>query len=233
MASSTATRSRQSRSQLDSDDALAIRAAELSAWARRNARMIMAIAAVALVVVGGLVVWKYQQGQLRAAAGERLLALNANPATATAAGTRELEQFISQYGSTPEADEARLMLAQSLMEQGQGRRALPHLQRVADGGGRMAAQASMMLGSAQSQLGDRAAAVRAYQQAADKAQLKYQRFEALGQAAVQHEAGGNWRAAADIYRGLLAESEEGSQQATIVEMRMTEALARAGASPAR
>ncbi|HEU0300455.1 MAG TPA: tetratricopeptide repeat protein [Longimicrobium sp.] len=228
MASSTVARSRQARTQLDSDDALAIRAAELSAWARRNARMIMAIAAVALVVVGGLVVWKYQQGQRRAVAGERLLALNANPAVMTAAGTRELEQFINQYGDTPEADEARLMLAQSLMEQGQGRRAVPHLQRVADGGGRLAAQASMMLGSAHSQLGDRAAAIRAYQQAADRAQLRYQRFEALGQAAVQHEAGGDWRAAADIYRGLLAESEKGSQQATIIEMRMTEALARAG-----
>ncbi len=229
MATSTVARSRQAHSKLDSDDALAIRAAELSAWARRNARMIMAIAAVALVVVGGLVVWKYQQGQRRAAAGERLLELSANPAAmVTAAGTRELEQFINQYGDTPEADEARLMLGQSLVEQGQGRRAIPHLQRVADGGGRLAAQASMMLGSAHSQLGDRAAAIRTYEQAAEKAQMKYQRFEALGQAAVQHEAGGNWKAAADIYRGLLADSEKGSQQATVIEMRLTEALARSG-----
>lgn len=232
MASSTVARSRQAHTKMDSDDALAIRAAELSAWARRNARMIMAVAAVALVVVGGLVVWKYSQAQRRAAAGERLLALNANPAIMTAAGTRELEQFINQYGGTPEADEARLMLGQSLLEQGQGRRAVPHLQRVADGGGRLAAQAFMLLGSAHSQLGDRAAAIRAYQQAAENATMKFQRFEALGQAAVQHEAGGNWKAAADIYRGLLAESEQGSQQSTIIEMRLTEALARAG-TPAR
>jgi predicted negative regulator of RcsB-dependent stress response len=228
MASSTVARSRSANTKLDSDDALAIRAAELSAWARRNARMVIAVAAVALVVVGGLVVWKYQLGQRRAAAGERLMALGANPAVMTATGTRELEQFIRQYGDTPEADEARLMLGQSLMEQGQGRRAIPHLQRVADGDGRLAAQASMMLGSTHSQLGDRAAAIRAYQQAAEKAQMKFQRFEALGQAAVQHEAGGNWKAAADIYRGLLDDSEKGSQQATIIEMRMTEALARVG-----
>jgi predicted negative regulator of RcsB-dependent stress response len=232
MASSTVARSRQANTKLDSDDALAIRAAELSAWARRNARMIMAIAAVALVVVGGLVVWKYSQAQRRVAAAERLLALNANPAVMTAAGTRELEQFITQYDGTPEAVEARLMLAQSLMDQGQPRRALPHLQQVADGGSLLAAQAAMMLGSAHSQLGDRNAAIRAYQQAAEKAKMKYQRFEALGQAAVQHEASGNWRGAADIYRGLLAESEKGSQQATVIEMRMTEALARAG-TPAR
>ncbi|HEX6370064.1 MAG TPA: tetratricopeptide repeat protein [Longimicrobium sp.] len=228
MASSTVARSRLPHSKLDSDDALALRAAELSAWARRNVRMIIGIAAVALVVVGGLLVWKYTQAQKRAAAGERLLAMSANPALLTAAGTRELETFIRQYDGTPEADEARMMLAQSLLDQRQPARAIPHLREVADGGSTLAAQAAMMLGSTHAQAGDRAAAIRAYQQAADRAPMKYQKFEALGQAALQHEAGGNHKAAADIYRGLLAESEKGSQQATIIEMRMTEALARVG-----
>ena len=225
MASSTVARSRQA-SKLDSDDAMALRAAELSQWARRNARMIIGIAAVALVVVGGLLVWKYSQGEKRAAAGERLLAMSANPAIMTSAGTRELEQFIRQYDGTPEADEARLMLAQSLLDQRQPRPAMAHLQKVSGGRSGLAVQALMMLGSTHAQAGDRPAAIRAYQQAADKASMKYQKFEALGQAALQHEAGNNWKAAADIYRGLLAESETGSQQATIIEMRMTEALAR-------
>ena len=228
MASSTVARSRLPQSKLDSDDALALRAAELSAWARRNVRMIIAIAAVALVVVGGLVVWKYTQAQKRALAGERLLAMAANPALPTAAGTRELEAFIRQYDGTPEADEARLMLAQSLLDQRQPARAIPHLRKVADSGSKLASQAAMMLGSTHAQAGDRPSAIRAYEQAADKATMKYQRFEALGQAALQHEQGGNYKAAADIYRGLLADSEKGSQQATIVEMRLAEALARSG-----
>jgi predicted TPR repeat methyltransferase len=86
----------------------------------------------------------------------------------------------------------------------------------------------MMLGSAHAQAGDRNAAIRAYTQAAEKSRMKYQKFEALGQAALQHEAGNNFKAAADIYRGLLNESEKGSQQATIIEMRLTEALAKGG-----
>lgn len=228
MASSTVARSRQLQGKLDSDDAMAIRAAELSAWARRNARLIIGIAAVALVVVGGLLVWKYQQSAKRAQAGERLLAMSANPALMTAAGTRELEQFINQFDGTPEADEARLRLAQSLLDQGQTRPAMTHLQRVSGGRGELAVQALMMLGSAQAQAGDRAAAIRSYTQAAERAEMKYQKFEALGQAALHHEAGGNHKAAADIYRGLLNESEEGTQQATVIEMRMTEALARSG-----
>jgi predicted negative regulator of RcsB-dependent stress response len=228
MASSTVARSRLPHSKLDSDDALALRTAELSAWARRNVRMIIGIAAVALVVVGGLLVWKYSQAQKRAAAGERLLSLSANPVMISAAGTREMEAFIRQYDGTPEADEARLMLAQALLDQRQPAQAIPHLRKVADSGSDLAAQASMMLGSSHAQAGDRPAAIRAYQQAADKAGMKYQKFEALGQAAVQHEQAGNHKAAADIYRGMLAESEKGSQQATIIEMRLTEALARAG-----
>jgi predicted negative regulator of RcsB-dependent stress response len=228
MASSTVARSRQTHGKLDSEEAMALRAAELSAWARRNARMIIGIAAVALVVVGGLLVWKYSANQKRAAAGERLLSMTANPALLTAAGTRELEQFIRQYDGTPEADEARLMLAQSLLDQRQPRPAMTHLRAVADGNGDLAVQALMMMGSAQAESGDRAAAIRSYQQAADKADMKYQKIEALGQAAVQHEAAGNWKAAADIYTGLLAQAEKGSQQATIIEMRLTEAQARSG-----
>lgn len=229
MASSTAARSRTPQPKLDSDDALAVRAAELAAWARRNVRMIIGIAAVALLVVGGLVVWKYSQAQKRAAAGERLLAMTANPALLTAAGTRELQTFIRQYEGTPEANEARLLLAQSLLDQRQPAQAIPHLREVAEGDSRLASQAAMMLGSAHAQAGDRPAAIRAYQQAAEKAAMQYQKFEALGQAALQYEAAGNYKAAADIYRQLLAESEAGSQQATVVEMRMTEAMAKAAA----
>src|SRR5829696_734317 len=154
MASSTVARSRRPQSKIDSDDALAIRAAELSAWARRNARMIIAVSAVALVVVGGLVVSKFQQAQQRAAAAERLLALSANPAVLTAAGTSELETYIRQYDGTPEADEARMMLAQSLLDQGQPAKAIPHLRKVADGGSGLAPQAYMMLGSTHAQAGD-------------------------------------------------------------------------------
>jgi predicted negative regulator of RcsB-dependent stress response len=228
MASSTVARSRQLQGKLDSEDAMALRAAELSAWARRNARMIIGIAAVALVVVGGLLVWKYQQSAKRAEAGEQLLAMTVNPALMTAAGTRELELYIRKYDGTPEADEARLRLAQSLLDQGQTRPAMTHLNRVADGRSELAVQALMMLGSAQAQAGDRPAAIRSYTRAAERADMKYQKFEALGQAALQHEAGGNHKAAADIYRGLLDDSDKGTQQATVIEMRMTEALARSG-----
>lgn len=227
--SSTVARSRPAASALHPDDAMALRAAALSAWAKRNARMIIALSVLAVVVVGGLVVWTYLKGQREAAAAEQLMALRQNPAVATAAGSRELETFIQKYDGTTEADEARLMLAELRMNAGNPRAAVSELTRLAGSGSSLAAQAGMMLGSAHAQAGDRPAAIRAYEQAAEKTRLRYQRFEALGQAALQHEVGGNFAAAAEIYRRLLGEAEPNSQQATVVEMRMTEALARAAA----
>lgn len=226
--SSTVARTRPANSTLHPDDAMALRAAALSAWARRNARMIIGLSALAVLVVGGLVVWGYMKSQREARAAEELMALRQNPAVATAAGSRELETFIQQYDGTTEADEARLMLAELRMNGGNPRAAVTELTRLAGSGSSLAAQAGMMLGSAQAQAGDRPAAIRAYEQAAEKSNLRYQRFEALGQAALQHEVGGNYAGAAEIYRRLLADADPNSEQRTIVEMRMTEALARAG-----
>lgn len=225
--SSTVPRSRQTRSDLHPDDAMALRAAALSAWAKRNARIIIAVAVVSALVVGGLIVWKYTEAQRSAAAAENLLSLRANPAVGTAAGARQLEGFIATYDGTDEADEARLMLAGSRLNAGNPREAITLLAPLANSSSALAAQASMMLGSAYAQAGDRPAAIRAYERAAEQSELRFQRFEALGQAALQHEAGGNWAAAAEIYRTLLAEAEPLSQQAGVVQMRLTEALARA------
>jgi predicted negative regulator of RcsB-dependent stress response len=223
--SSTVARSRQSHSALHPDDAMALRAAAAAAWAKKNARMIIAIATVAILVVGGLLVWKVTQAQRRAAAAEALLSLRANPTITTAAGTRQLEGFIRNYDGTTEADEARLMLAETRLNAGNPRAAIAELTELANSGSPLAAQAAMMLGSAQAQAGDRAAAIRAYEQAADKSRLRYQRFEALGQAALQHELAGNYAAAVQAYNRVLAESEPNSQQATVLQMRITEAQA--------
>jgi predicted negative regulator of RcsB-dependent stress response len=231
MAPSTAARSRQPKNALDREEALALRAAELSAWAQRNVRLIIAIAAVALVVGGGLVVWRYSEAQRSSAAAERLLALRQNPATATGAGTRELEAFVQQYGGTREADEARLMLADARLRSGEPREAAAALEPLAGSRSPLAAQASMMLGSAYAEAGDHAAAVRAFERAAEQADAKFQRIEALGQAALAHEQAGDHAAAVGVYERMLGEAgDEESMRYGVVQMRLTEARARAGGS---
>jgi predicted negative regulator of RcsB-dependent stress response len=230
--SSTTARSRHA-SALHPDDAMALRAAALSAWARRNARVVIGVSVVAVLLVGGLLVWKYSQGQRRAAAAEALMALRSNPSLSTAAGTAQVEQFVRRYDGTIEADEARLMLAQARLDGGNPRGAVAELTELAGSRSPLAAQAAMMLGSAHAQLGDRPAAIRAYEQAATKSDLRYQRFEALGQAALQHELAGNYQAAVEAYRRVLEDTDANSPQAGVVEMRITEALAKAAQPAAR
>lgn len=228
MATSTVARSRQPQPPIGGEDALSLRAAELAAWAKRNVRLIIAVAAVVLVVVTGLVVYRVQQAQTSAEAAERLLALRQNPATATPAGTAELQTFVQRYAGTQEADEARLMLAQARMDAGQPAEAVQALEPLAQSGSPLAAQAAMMMGSAHAEAGDREAAVSAFERAAERADARYQTFEALGQAALMHEEAGDHAAAAAVYERMLAEADEASMQQAVIQMRLTEVRARAG-----
>lgn len=228
MATSTAARSRQPHSALDSEDALSLRAAELAAWAKRNVRLVIGVAAVALVLVTALVLWRMNQSATSAEAAARLLALRQNPATATAAGTSELQAFVQEYGGTREAEEARLMLAEARLRAGEPAQAAAALEPLAGSGSPLAAQAAMMMGSAHAEAGDREAAVAAFERAAEAFEARYQKFEALGQAALMHEQAGDYPAAVAVYERMLADADEDSMQQSVLQMRLTEARALAG-----
>ncbi|HEX8394521.1 MAG TPA: tetratricopeptide repeat protein [Longimicrobium sp.] len=228
MASSTAARSRQLQNSLNSDDAAALRAAELAAWARRNAKVILTVAGIVAVLAIGYVYYRMDRARRHEAAATQFLALSQNPTVATAAGAGQVEQFIKRHDGTTEADQARLLLAEIRMNAGQPGEAVKVLQPMSQKSGALSAQGAMMLGSAQAQAGNRAAAITAYNRAAELAALPYQRVEALGQAALMHEQSGDFKGAAAIYTRLLADAEEGSPQATVLQMRLAEVQARAG-----
>lgn len=228
MASSTVARSRQ-RAALDSEDAMALRAAEIAAWARRNARVIITVSAVVLVAAAGFVFWRVSQAQKEARAAEQFLSLRANPTVATAAGAGQIDQFIKNNDGTVEADEARLLLGEVRLNNGQARQAADGIRPLAEGSSPLAAQGGMLLGAALAQAGDRAGAAKAFEAAAAKARQPYQKVEALGQAALMYEQGNDFAAAAKIYESMLADAEDGSAQQTVLQMRLAEARARAAA----
>jgi predicted negative regulator of RcsB-dependent stress response len=231
MATSTASRSRRPNPTLDSEDALSLRAAELAAWARRNARVIIAVASVVLLVAVGMVAYRVNASQRSARAAERLLALRHNPVTTTAAGTRELEAFIQQYRGTREGEEARLLLAEARLAAGQPREAAAALEPVAAGRSPLRVQATMLMAAAQAQAGDLPAAIRSFERAAGSSRTGYERLEALIQAAVLAEEAGDHAAAADLYRRVLGEVEEDSPVHTVIRMHLAEASARAEPAP--
>lgn len=210
---------------LEHEDALSARAAQLAAWAKKHARIIMTVTAVAAVAVAVFLYVRMSQAARERAASAQYLSVAA-AAQSGVTGAPQLETFVRSYDGTTEADEARLELGRIYLAADQPQKALPHLRAVAGSGGRLEYQGKMALAAALAQTNDRAGALRAYAEAAESAPLQFQRHEARSQAALLHEAAGEWKAAADLYRQILADTEAGSVDRSIVEMRLAEAEGR-------
>jgi hypothetical protein len=220
---STTARSRTPKA-LDADDAMAMRAAELAAWARRNVRTIL-IAAVAVLAIAVVAFFVRYSGQRKAdQAATQWLTVESAVAEGPA-GAARLSSFATTYDGTPEADEARLSLAQMYLDQNQPQKAVTEARRVADGGGLLAFQGRMMLGGALAAAGQKDAAIAEYVKAAGESDLVYQRQEARSQAALLHEQAGNWTAAAQVYRTMLPDAKEGTLDRAVIELRAAEAEA--------
>ncbi|HEX8429793.1 MAG TPA: hypothetical protein VF625_00855, partial [Longimicrobium sp.] len=98
-----------------------------------------------------------------------------------------------------------------------------HARAVAESDGPVEFQGRMMLGAVMARTGNRAGALAAYAEAASETDLSYQRQEARSEAALLHESAGEWKEAAAMYRQMLADTEEGTMDRSIVEMRVAEA----------
>lgn len=229
MASPTAAR-RSARTTAASDDALDIRMAEWVEWGRKNARAILIGAVVALVAVGGFLAYRMSAASRAARASEAFLEVQQSLATVdSAAAATSLQNFIRRYDGSVEADEARLELGQRRMAAGQVKQAIPLFREVSDGGSPLAFQGTTLLAAAQARDGQAAQAVQTYMRAADDAELAFQEQEALSEAALLHEAAGNFGEAAKVYGRMLENTETGTLERSIIELRVAEAEARASA----
>lgn len=208
---------------------LLLRAAEWTDWARRNVRLVIGVTVVALTLLSGLLYYRIQEGQRAEKASTQFAAVQATASSGNAAlAQRDLERFISQHSRTSEGSEARIALAQLHMNRGEPRRAIPVLQPLAGDLGRtLGPQAAMLLGAAQAEAGDRAAAITTYLRVADGSAPGFLRDEALRNAAMLREQAGEYRESAELYRRLVQSAEEGSFERTFYEMRLAEAEGRA------
>jgi|DewCreStandDraft_2_1066082.scaffolds.fasta_scaffold00711_7 predicted negative regulator of RcsB-dependent stress response len=219
------------RSSAPDADLLAARALQLWDWARRHTRWLLLAAAVLVVAVavGLYAVWSRRQRAERAAAElwrvQQSLAVG-NPTVAA----RELESFVQRFDGTPAAAQARVLLGRSYLELGQPARAIAALRPVTkDLDSAMGPGAALLLGDAYQAAGQVDAAVRQYLRVADHARLAFDRRQALQKAgAVLMER--DPARAAEIYTRLVRDSEAGSLERALFEMRAAEAAARAQAA---
>jgi predicted negative regulator of RcsB-dependent stress response len=227
---SVASRSKQSARAAGSEDVVAARALELAAWARRNARIVIATTVVVGALVGGLAYYYFfyqPQREERAAIQFQEVERTVAAGNATLA-QRDLQGFIRRFDGTLQADEARLMLARQYLEANQGAKAIPVLNEVsADVGTPLGAQAGLLLGAAQAQAKQVDAAVQSLLRVADGSETVYFQQEALSDAALLQQQAGRHREAAELWRRLVGTAEEGSLERSVYEMRLAEAEGRA------
>lgn len=214
------------------DDPAVARALEFSAWAQRNARLLIAVTVVLVLVIGGFLYYRSYQADLHERAATQFMQVEQTVAAGNVpVAVQELRGFIDQFGGTDYGEEARVMLARLHLEGGQPDEAVQVLEQAGRNVGRSAlgAQAELLLGAARAEQGDTSAAIDSYRRVGDGARYGYQREEGLTSAALLREETGDYSGAADLYRELVEQYEDGSFERAHYEMRLTEAESRARA----
>jgi predicted negative regulator of RcsB-dependent stress response len=214
----------------DSDDAIVVRAIEFTAWAKRNVRLIIGVAIVAAVIVGGLLYWRmYQADRLERAAAEFVQLQQTVSSGNSQLAVRDMEQYVRRFEGTVYAEEARVALAQLHLQQDSAAKAVAVLAGAEDRiDSPLGPQAALLLAAAQQAVGDNEAAVATYMAIADEAELRFRVVAALEAAAQLHARTGNHVEAARVYQRLADLASEGSAERQVYEMRRAEAEAMAG-----
>jgi predicted negative regulator of RcsB-dependent stress response len=221
------------RQETGTDDAFVAGVLETSVWAKQHQRILIISAAVAAIIIVGLVLWLNNRASTRAAAVEELTRVRAvvmsgnNPLA-----INDLQGFLARFGGTPSAAEARLHLGQALLRNGQAQQAIEALRPLArDVDDDMGANAAFLTAVAYETLQEPHRAEEIYLRVADEARFLFHRQEALDNAARIRVQRGDAAGAAQLYERAVEITPETNPDRQVLELRLGEARALA-ASPA-
>jgi len=209
------------------DDAFATRVLLFVAWAQKNTQTLV-IAAVAVAALVGGSIWFIAQrsGTLAQASTQfeqvQQVAASAAPEEAVA----EVERFLTTFGKTPYGLEARLLLGEIHLENGNVDGAIEALTPVAPSfGDPLRVQATFLLAVAyeQGERWDQAATL--YRDLSRRAEMSFQKREATEGLSRALIAQGDVPGAVAALDLLIAEYEEGAPARGYFEMRRQELLA--------
>lgn len=210
------------------EDAFVAGALEISSWAERNRTTLVAlVVVVVLLVVGGLYWRSARAAEMAAAVGELegIAQVMEFGDVTTARGN--LERFLERHGGTRYALEARLLLGQIHVQQGNpglAEEVLAPAARSTDDP--VGLQAAFLMAVALENQERWADAEALYLDIARGDALDFQVRDALGDAARLRAQEGNNQGAAQLYRELLDLLEDGDPARGIFEMRLAEVTAR-------
>ncbi len=205
---------------------------EATDWTRRHGRIILGAIVAIVVIIAGVMYYRSYRSALEAKAAGDLDCIRAIAASGNIPlATRQLTQFVAKYSGTHAGDEGRVMLAQSMLDQGNAKGAIPIVDPLAsDMNDPLGPTAALLLGAAYEASNDYSKAIATYARIGDKAPYEFQRREALEDVArlkLQHnDAAG----AAAVYTQILGAIPDTATGRSVYEMRLAQAQAQAEAT---
>jgi predicted negative regulator of RcsB-dependent stress response len=217
-----------------SDDVFVERVLETSAWAKENTRLLVIGTVVLVVALLGILYYRSYTRASRSAASVQLTQIRQTSQSGNEAlAIRDLETFLTTYGGTPSADEARLLLGQAYLDSDQAQKAVDVvIDEANDLDAPMGVQAAFLLASSYEALAKMEDAERTYLRIAGDAPFDYQKVRGLDAAARLKAERGDNAGAVQIYDRVLGLLPEGDQDRQVFEMRRAESNARVQAAPA-
>lgn len=209
----------------DGEDAFIASILDFSNWAREN-QQILTVAGVliAILVAGGLYYASYQS-QLTDQAAEQLEAIYQSVSINDVEGAKvDLATFLDRFGGTAYESEARLLLGELYLEDGEPQQALAVLNPLGSSPrSAIELQGAALLAAAYEQEERWQDAEATYMTIADRSELDFQVRDAMAAAArIRAEHLDDPQGAIELYQQVLAQMEENAPERGRYEMRIQE-----------
>lgn len=209
----------------DGEDAFIASILDFSNWAREN-QQILTVAGVliAILVAGGLYYASYQS-QLTDQAAEQLEAIYQSVSINDVEGAKvDLATFLDRFGGTAYESEARLLLGELYLEDGEPQQALAVLNPLGSSPrSAIELQGAALLAAAYEQEERWQDAEATYMSIADRSELDFQVRDAMAAAArIRAEHLDDPQGAIELYQQVLAQMEENAPERGRYEMRIEE-----------
>lgn len=220
---------------VEPDDAVVAGFLSAANWVRSHSRLVTI--GIVLVAIGVFAIVQYvnYRAELKERASIELLEVRQTAASGNIPlAIRDLETFAERFDGTPAAAEARLLLGQLHLSQGNAAQAVEAIRPVADGDDPLTStSAGLLLAGAHEAAGEPMEAEQAYLRVAANASLDFQKREALEDAARIRAERGDADGAVELYDQLIGLTQADSPERDVYEMRRMEIVtARTAAGPA-
>lgn len=213
----------QRQTELD-DDVFVARVLEAGNWLKSNQQAVTIGIVVLVIAVASLLYYRNYKASLVDQASSQLEQIHNKAATGDMQGAKnDLILYLDRFGSTAYAGEARMLLGEMYLSEGEAEQALATLEPIAESPrDPLELQAAALLGAAYEQDGRWADAEATYLRIADRSDLDFQVRDALAAAARIRAAQGNKAGAAELYRRILDGMKPDAPDRGTWEMRLAE-----------